>query len=97
MIEFYCNNDSPNNQCPFRKEETQLAGPSMGARVCDFSGSCESQRDATHLFYERLMRLGELSYEQLCAMKQESIHRHRFMGLGEIEKALIPHMKKQGF
>ena len=94
MFEFYCKKD---DGCHFQKPETQLAGPSMGAHVCNFSGSCEHQRDAKQLYHGRLLRLSELSYEQLCALKQECIHTRARYGLGEIEKALAMNDEKAIF
>lgn len=48
-------------------------------------------------YYAKLERLDELTYSELCALKQHCIHHHGFLGLRMIEKALSPHLKERGF
>jgi hypothetical protein len=54
-----------------------------------------SLSEARREFRLKLKRVDELSYVELCNLKQESIHDQAFTGLGAIEKALQPHLKER--
>jgi len=49
-------------------------------------------------YIDQINRLEELTYEELCALKQHCLHGpHGLEALPAIEKALSPHLRARGY
>jgi len=49
-------------------------------------------------YIDKVNRLDELPYEELCALKQHCLHGpHGLWALPAIEKALSPHLRDRGY